>query len=61
MKCRTININDPPPIVITLFDYDKFGSPDYIGCCILDFNTWRSCGNIYMDNEQLPPPKWSDV
>lgn len=23
LKCRTINVDDPPPIMITLFDYDK--------------------------------------
>jgi len=46
IKVRTINLIDPPPIVITLYDWDKYDSDDYIGCCILDFDTWLGNGAI---------------
>ena len=48
-------IEDAPPMIFTLFDYDNIDSDDFLGNCIIQLE------NAVIDPDNAPTPKWIDL
>ena len=56
MDIQFVSAESSPPIFIYVWDYDKIGSDDLMGICIIDVNDPASVS--FGDINQAPRPKW---
>ena len=60
MNVKEIEIDNPPPIIIKAYDSDTIGN-EFLGSCVIDFKEWYQKGNLLIDTEELPKPRWVDL
>lgn len=58
---KTVSLEECPPIIIKIYDYDEDGKKDFLGSAIVDVKQGVNEGFIRFNSKEKVIPKWINL